>query len=186
MYERHPESLPLRAATLKHLEERQGEDAALADYVAHRIVRCHLDTMERIGVRYDLLPWESDILAYRFWDRAFELLKRKKVVEQVSEGDRRGCWVMALEGPRFAELKEGEKIIVRSNGTVTYVGKDIAYQPWKFGLLDADFGYGRLSDGRTPLWTTTDDRADLEPEHPRFGGAARVYNVIDVRQTYLQ
>ena len=188
MYERDPEKQKLRTTALKHLEERLGEDAALADYVAHRIVRCHLDTMERIGVCYDLLPWESDILAYRFWDRAFELLKRRKVVEQVAAGDRKGCWVMALEGPSFADLKEGEKIIVRSNGTVTYVGKDIAYQLWKFGLLDADFGYGRLHDGRNgpPVWTTTDDPAEQDREHPRFGGAARVYNVIDVRQAYLQ
>jgi len=188
MYERQPEKQQLRPAVLQHLEERAGEDARLAAYVARRIVDCHLDTMARIGVRYDLLPWESHILAYRFWDRAFDLLKEKKVVERLTAGDRAGCWVMALEGPRFADLKEGEKIIVRSNGTVTYVGKDIAYQLWKFGLLDADFGYGRFReepDGHV-VWTTTDDPLERLRDHPRFGGAARVYNVIDVRQAYLQ
>src|SRR5256712_5273554 len=188
MYERQPEKQQLRTAVLKRLEEREGEDAMLAAYVARRIVDCHLDTMARIGVPYDLLPWESDILAHRFWERAFDRLKKSRAIEQVTSGDRKGCWVMALEGPRFADRKEGEKIIVRSNGTVTYVGKDIAYQLWKFGLLDADFGYGRFRvepDGHV-VWTTTDEPLERVRDHPRFGGAARVYNVIDVRQAYLQ
>jgi len=186
LYAQRPEAQELRPAVLKRLEARQGDDADLAAYVARRIVDCHLDTMARIGVRYDLLPWESDILAHHFWDRAFELLKKKKAVVLVTEGDRKGCWVMALEGPRFAELKEGEKIIVRSNGTVTYVGKDIAYQLWKFGLLDADFQYRPFReepDGHT-VWSST--REEGAAPHPAFGGAARVYNVIDVRQGYLQ
>ncbi|HYS07013.1 MAG TPA: arginine--tRNA ligase [Candidatus Dormibacteraeota bacterium] len=188
LYEQRPETQELRPAVLKHLEERQGDDAGLAAYVARRIVNCHLDTMTRIGVRYDLLPWESDILAHRFWDRAFELLKKKKAIERVTTGDRAGCWVMPLEGPRFAELKEGEKIIVRSNGTVTYVGKDIAYQLWKFGLLDANFDYAVFrseGDGHI-VWTSTSDQRERQAEHPGFGGAERVYNVIDVRQGYLQ
>ncbi|OLC53527.1 MAG: arginine--tRNA ligase [Acidobacteria bacterium 13_1_40CM_4_69_4] len=106
MYAARPETAGLRAAVLKHLEERQGPDAELADYVARRIVNCHLDTMARIDVRYDLLPWESDILAYRFWDTAFDLLKKMKAVEKVASGERQGCWVMALQGPGFADLKE--------------------------------------------------------------------------------
>ena len=186
LYARKPATQELRAAVLKHLEEREGDDAELAAYVARRIVNCHLDTMARIGVRYELLPWESDILAHHFWDRAFDLLKKRKAIEQVRTGDRRGCWVMALEGAQFADLKEAEKIIVRSNGTVTYVGKDIAYQLWKFGLLDADFDYEpfrREPDGHV-VWTSTSRSAP--GSHPSFGGAARVYNVIDVRQGYLQ
>jgi len=186
MYAARPETAGLRAEVLKHLEERRGPDAELAAYLARRIVNCHLDTMGRIGVRYDLLPWESDILAYHFWDTAFDLLKQKKVIEKVASGERQGCWVMALQGPGFADLKEGEKIIVRSNGTVTYVGKDIAYQLWKFGLLDTDFRYEPFRDGPDGgrVWSSTKGPG-VEP-HPRFGGAARVYNVIDVRQGYLQ
>ena len=186
MYRAQPEAKEKRAAVLKSLEERRGDEAVLAAYVARRIVNCHLDTMARIGVEYDLLPWESDILAHRFWDTAFDLLKKKQAIEKVASGERQGCWVMALEGPRFADLKEGEKIIVRSNGTVTYVGKDIAYQLWKFGLLEADFGYEpfRERPGGDPVWSTT--RGQGLGTHPAFGGAARVYNVIDVRQAYLQ
>ncbi|HEV8701392.1 MAG TPA: arginine--tRNA ligase [Candidatus Polarisedimenticolia bacterium] len=186
MYQARPETKEQRASVLKSLEERQGADSALADYVARRIVHCHLDTMARIGVEYDLLPWESDILAHRFWDTAFDLLKKKRAIEKVASGERQGCWVMALEGPRFADLKEGEKIIVRSNGTVTYVGKDIAYQLWKFGLLEADFGYEpfRERPGGNRVWSTAKGPGVVP--HPAFGGAARVYNVIDVRQAYLQ
>ncbi len=186
MYAARPETRALRQEVLKALEERHGPIAALADVITHRIVNCHLDTMGRIGVRYDLLPWEHDILAFRFWDHAFALLKEKRAIEHVGEGARSGCWVMALEGERFADLKEGEKIIVRSNGTVTYVGKDIAYQLWKFGLLRSDFRYAPFRDGSDGqrVWATTSGPG--EAAHPQFGTAARVYNVIDVRQGYLQ
>ncbi len=186
MYAASPEALALRPIVLKHLEEGGNPDADLAAHVSRRIVSCHLDTMARLGVRYDLLPWESDILGSRFWDAAFDLLKERRAITQLESGERKGCWVMALEGPGFENLKEGEKIIVRSNGTVTYVGKDIAYQLWKFGLLRSDFNYDvlrREADGHA-VWSSTHEagRAD----HPRFGGAERVYNVIDARQAYLQ
>jgi arginyl-tRNA synthetase len=138
-------------------------------------VTCHLDTMGRIGVRYDLLPWEGDILASRFWEKAFALLQEKNAIMRVESRERAGCWVMALDNERFAELKEAEKIIVRSNGTVTYVGKDI-YQLWKFGLPPSDFRYDvfRDEDGGHRVLTSTQDsgRAD----HPDFGKAERVTN----------
>jgi len=186
MYRNNPDKLSLRASVLKQIEEGEGEVAGLAAYLAQRIVQCHLDTMGRIGVHYDLLPWESDILAFKFWETAFRLLRQSGAITRIDSGERSGCWVMSLEGPGFENLKEGEKIIVRSNGTVTYVGKDIAYQLWKFGLLGADFRYRPLRQepgGRT-VWTTTHDPG-ITP-HPPFGAGGRVYNVIDVRQAYLQ
>ncbi|MBI4169179.1 MAG: arginine--tRNA ligase [Acidobacteria bacterium] len=186
MYTAFPEKLALRPPVLKALEEGHGEIAALGAYLTRRIVNCHLDTMARIGVRYDLLPWERDVLAFRFWETTFALLKERRAITLVAEGERQGCWVMALEGRRFADLKEGEKILVRSDGTVTYVGKDIAYQMWKFGLLPADFRYEPFRDEPDGhrVWTTT-RRPGASPR-PAFGGGARVYNVIDVRQAYLQ
>jgi arginyl-tRNA synthetase len=186
MYEAEPGKRALQAAMLKELEERRGATGAFADWLTRSLVNCHLDTMRRIGVRYDLLPWEGDILALRFWETAFDLLRRSGAVVQVASGERAGCWVMALEGDRFADLKEAEKIIVRSNGTVTYVGKDIAYQMWKFGLLPTDFRYDVFRDeaGGHRVWTST--RGAGRVDHPAFGRADRVYNVIDVRQSYLQ
>ena len=186
MFERDPDKKALRPIILKHLEEGTSDTAALAAHLTRRIVNCHLDTMARIGVRYDLLPWEGEILAFRFWETAFALLKERGAITRVESGERAGCWVMALEGPQFENLKEGEKIIVRSNGTVTYVGKDIAYQMWKFGLLPADFRYEVFreeGDGRR-VWSTT--RAEGSHDHPPFGRGTTVYNVIDVRQGYLQ
>jgi arginyl-tRNA synthetase len=186
MYEKQPETRALQADMLRALEARTGENGAFAAWLTRRVVECHLDTMARIAVRYDLLPWESDILGFHFWETAFTLLKEKRAIFQVPSGERAGCWVMALEGERFQDLKEGEKILVRSNGTVTYVGKDIAYQMWKFGLLPSDFRYAPFRDAPDGhrVWTSTS--GPDTPGHPPFGRAQRVYNVIDVRQSYLQ
>jgi arginyl-tRNA synthetase len=176
----------LRGEALREMEEGSSPLAAIAAHLAEKIVRRHLATMDRISVRYDLLPRESDILAHRFWERAFQQLKESGSVSFSRTGKNAGCWVMDLSGrPEFEDLTEGEKILVRSNGTVTYVGKDIAYQLWKFGLLGSDFHYRPFStypDGQV-LWATS---RDGEGDPPAFGKGERIYNVIDVRQSYLQ
>ncbi len=169
----------LRGKTLQEIEEDGNETAEMAELVAMTIVGCHLDTMDRIGVRYDLLPRESDILHLKFWDRAFEQLKARNAIFFESEGKNKGCWVMRID----TEGYDDDKIIVRSNGTVTYVGKDIAYQLWKLGLLEQDFHYRRL-DHPSGVWITSSTPG--EPIHPDFGHGRMVYNVIDVRQSYLQ
>jgi arginyl-tRNA synthetase len=145
--------------------------------------------MARLGIAYDLLPHESDILHLGFWRQAFEMLKACGAVRKESEGKNAGCWVMSLAAsPEFADLDDPDKILVRSNGTVTYVGKDIAYQMWKFGLLGRDFLYKRFTwRPETPvydLWATTS--VDGAADAPSFGHAETVYNVIDTRQSYLQ
>src|SRR5262249_46314096 len=135
-------------------------------------------------IRYDLLAHESDILRLHFWDRAFEQLKAAGAIRLETEGKNAGCWVLSMESE--AASVDEDKIIVRSNGTVTYTGQDIAYQLWKLGLLDRDFHYRRhktYEDGRL-LWTTTS--GDGEPGAPTFGHAKDVYNVIDVGQSYPQ
>jgi arginyl-tRNA synthetase len=171
---------------------RSGEAAEVARIISNAIVRCHLRTMERLGVEYDLLPRESEILHLKFWEAAFEQLKQRGAIELATSGKSAGCWVMKTPGTAAAESDEGNdpyadgKIIVRSNGTVTYVGKDIAYQLWKFGLLGRDFHYRRYLKypNSRELWETTSERGD--PAAPPFGKASRVYNVIDKRQSYLQ
>ena len=186
-YAEHPEAQQWRRDTLHRIEHGEGETAKLAALIARAIVRRHLATMLRLDIEYDLLPKESDIIRLHFWDRAFELLKQSGAVVLESEGKHKGCWVMKLdETAEFEGMDEPDKILVRSNGTVTYTGKDIAYQLWKFGLLDRTFNYKeflRYSDGRI-LWETTTDEGS--PAAPKFGGAKRVYNVIDARQAYLQ
>ena len=186
-------------ATALHDIEHGGSDASLiAHFIADRIVRCHLRTMARLNVDYDLLTWEGHILRLQFWARAFEILKAKGAVYLQTEGTLAGCWVMRIEeddaasgsglpaSDQNAEDNDREKVIVRSNGTVTYVGKDIAYQFWKLGLLGRDFYYrpfGTRANG-TVLWSTSE--APGEGIHPPFGQASATYNVIDVRQSYLQ
>ena len=197
MYDEEPEPAPgtkslketLRGETLHAMEEGTSPVARLAAHLAERIVRRHLATMERIGVRYDLLPRESDILAHRFWEAAFERLKSSGHVTFATTGKNAGCWVMDLSGNAdFANLNEGEKILVRSNGTVTYVGKDIAYQLWKFGLLGSDFHYREylIYPSGDVLWATTGPTGAGVAQPPSFGGGETIYNVIDVRQAYLQ
>ncbi|HPC84030.1 MAG TPA: arginine--tRNA ligase [Thermoanaerobaculaceae bacterium] len=183
-----------------------GAIARLAAAVAEANLRCHLITMGRLGVAYDVLPHESDILGRGFWKRAFELLQASGAIRLEHEGKNAGCWVMSLaESPEFAGMEDADKILVRSNGTVTYTGKDIAYQLWKLGLLRDpdgtlhDFGYRLFArftqdgpaaevrygcEGRT-LERTSSDPAE-RPAGASFGGGARVYNVIDVRQSYPQ
>jgi arginyl-tRNA synthetase len=160
----------------------------MAAAIAERNVRRHVATMERIGVAYDLLPWEGEIIRLHFWQRAFDLLKERGAAVLEQQGKNTGCWVMPLkQSEAFAEMDDPDKVLVRSDGTVTYVGKDLAYQLWKFGLLGADFSYARFHrypDGHQ-LWATREDGVPAA-EAPSFGNAGVVYNVIDVRQSYLQ
>ena len=186
-YADHPEAQQWRRDTLHRIEQGEGETTRLAALVARAIVRRHVATMLRLDIEYDLLPKESDIIRLHFWDRAFELLKESGAVVFETEGKHKGCWVMKLSDTAdFEGMDEPDKILVRSNGTVTYTGKDIAYQLWKFGLLDRTFNYRdflKYADGRI-LWETT--TGEGSPAAPKFGGAKRVYNVIDTRQAYLQ
>ena len=197
--------LDLRNQTLKEIEEGHGDAAKMGEVVATAIVHCHLRTLDRLGIDYDLLSQESEILHMKFWDAAFKMLKERNAIQLATSGKNAGCWVMQLpsernatdaetnaatespESPAEEPPEEAEaKIIVRSTGTVTYVGKDIAHHLWKFGLLDRDFHYQRFHrhpDGHE-AWVTSSDRDD--PGAPSFGHAHDVFNVIDSRQAYPQ
>jgi arginyl-tRNA synthetase len=186
-YDEHKDALQWRHATLHSIEAGEGIEAEMAHLVADAIVDAHLATMWRLGVAYDVLPRESEILHLQFWATAFEQLKQRKAIFLETEGKNAGCWVMP--GTAFREGSvEGDddsKVIVRSSGTVTYVGKDIAYQLWKFGLLGKDFYYRKwhtYPNGHE-VWASTDVPRTGTPE---FGKGSRVYNVIDTRQSYLQ
>jgi arginyl-tRNA synthetase len=189
--EPNPERLKLRTDVLHALEEGNSSTAALADYVATRNVEQILNTMERLSIRYDLLARESDILHLHFWDKAFELMKAAGVLRLETQGKHAGCWVMPFESHTGTDEHESDKIIVRSNGTVTYTGKDIAYQLWKLGHLGLDFNYKPFRaypDGHVAWVTTTEPNSETLPEVPRpdFGSGVKVYNVIDSRQSYPQ
>jgi arginyl-tRNA synthetase len=185
-YKDNPDTTAWRAATLHAIEAGEGELFELGHVVADAIVQAHIKTMLRLGIEYDVLPRESEILHLKFWASAFELLKQSQAIYLENEGKNKGCWVMPAQAFSSDENAEDSKVIVRSNGTVTYVGKDIAYQLWKFGLLGKDFYYRpllRYPDGHD-LWVSTDTPQSANT--PAFGKGTRVYNVIDVRQSYLQ
>ncbi len=200
-YEADKERLKIRSAALHDIEHGGNDTAEMAQFIADRIVRRHLETMARLNIGYDLLTWEGDILRLHFWTHAFEFLKKTGAVFLQTEGKLKGCWVMRIEDEDSAsgqqedeaEAEQREKVIVRSDGTVTYVGKDMAYQLWKFGLLGRDFHYrlfAQQSNG-TPLWSTSSTSSTSSTPAdgasvPAFGHASWVCNVIDTRQSYLQ
>ncbi len=196
--------LELRSQTLKEIEEGHGAAAQMAAIVSDAIVQCHLRTLDRLEIDYDLLSRESEILHLKFWDAAFAMLKERGAIQLATSGKNAGCWVMQLSSdarpPEDAQATEETgaeepqelaeaKIIVRSNGTVTYVGKDIAYHLWKYGLLGRDFFYRPIHthpDGHE-AWTTASEPAPAGGQAaPKFGHAHEVYNVIDSRQAYPQ
>ena len=188
----------IRLDTLHAIEHGGNDTATIAELISTAVLRRHLETMLRLDIEYDLLPRESEILHLHFWDLAFEQLKAKGVLYFETEGKNKGCWVMKRGARRTGDPlrdideaavgalatsdgpDEDAKVIVRSNGTVTYVGKDIAYHLWKFGLLGRDFGYNRFfAYPSHTCWISTEHG---EATHPHFGGAQAIYNVIDSRQ----
>ncbi|PYV59548.1 MAG: arginine--tRNA ligase [Acidobacteria bacterium] len=210
-YEQSAENKKVRLQTLHEIEEGRNETAAVAELISTAVLRRHLETMDRLDIEYDFLPRESEILHLHFWDAAFEKLKEAGVLSFETEGKNKGCWVMRRAGtsgvarapsPAGNEAETGaisstvdqdpervseedQKVIVRSNGTVGYVGKDIAFHMWKFGLLGRDFGYRKFYSypNGHQCWISAEHG---EPEHPHFGDVERTYNVIDARQSEAQ
>ncbi|PYX66176.1 MAG: arginine--tRNA ligase [Acidobacteria bacterium] len=201
-YEQDKQNLQVRSQTLHALEEGGNETAAIAELISIAVLRRHLETMDRLDIEYDFLPRESEILHLHFWDAAFQKLKDGGVLFYENEGKNKGCWVMRRAGTSKTKSagilandkqdsedsevsEEDQKVIVRSNGTVGYVGKDIAYHLWKFGLLGRDFGYRKfyLYPNGHQSWISS---ANGEPDHPHFGDVSEIYNVIDARQAEAQ
>jgi arginyl-tRNA synthetase len=188
--EKSPSLLERREEVLHKIEGGHHSVAVFAKELASKIVQSHLETVAQLSIFYDLLNWESDIIRRGFWKATFELLKEKGTLRFETEGPNEGCWVVPFGG--IVETPEGakslDKILVRSNGSVTYTGKDVAYQLWKFGLLKKDFLYkqwGPQTNGE-PLWTTVPDGEPGERLPKSFGHAEMVINVIDTRQSYPQ
>jgi arginyl-tRNA synthetase len=201
-YELDPANKKVRLETLHAIEQGGNETAAIADLISVAVLRRHLETMDRLDIEYDFLPRESEILHLHFWDAAFEKLKTAGVLTFETEGKNKGCWVMRRAGTTKSEnaedakvsaenaekgqiAEEDQKVIVRSNGTVGYVGKDIAYHMWKFGVLGKDFNYKEFYryPNHHECWISA---LEGEPDHPHFGNVSEIYNVIDARQSEAQ
>jgi arginyl-tRNA synthetase len=188
-YEQGPENKKVRLQVLHEIEQGGNETAAMAELISTAVLRRHLETMDRLEIEYDFLPRESEILHLHFWDAAFEKLKAAGVLFYEDQGKNKGCWVMRRAGTTEQETgisEADQKVIVRSNGTVGYVGKDIAYHMWKFGLLGKDFGYRKFYHYRVSQKECWISATNGEKNHPHFGGVAEIYNVIDARQSEAQ
>ena len=205
-YEQDKQNQQARIETLHAIEDGASEIAAIADLISTAVLRRHLETIDRLDIEYDFLPRESEILHLHFWEAAFSKLKDAGVLTFETEGKNKGCWVMRRAGTERPQREhasqrsngeedpepvseEDQKVIVRSNGTVGYVGKDIAYHMWKFGLLGRDFGYRRFYryPNEHDCWiSTTPEDSRAEKIHPHFGDVAEIYNVIDARQAEAQ
>jgi arginyl-tRNA synthetase len=196
-YAQDAQNKQARLQTLHGIEDAASETAAIAELISTAVLRRHLETMDRLDIEYDFLPRESEILHLHFWDAAFVKLKEASVLTYETEGKNKGCWVMRRVGTASnAEAigsaeeasdisEEDQKVIVRSNGTVGYVGKDIAYHMWKFGLLGRDFGYRKFYryPNQHECWISA---VEGEKDHPHFGDVTENYNVIDARQAEAQ
>jgi arginyl-tRNA synthetase len=196
-YAQDKENLKARSQTLHNIEDATSETAAIAELISTAVLRRHLETMERLDIEYDFLPRESEILHLHFWDAAFTKLKEAGVLTYEAQGKNKGCWVMRRAGTTSTTevigdteqsdqiSEEDQKVIVRSNGTVGYVGKDIAYHMWKFGLLGRDFNYRKFYryPNQHDCWISA---IQGEKDHPHFGDVAEIYNVIDARQSEAQ
>ncbi len=212
-YGENKDNLKVRGQALHDIEHGGNETADLAELISVAVLRRHLETMDRLDIEYDFLPRESEILHLHFWDAAFTKLKEAGVLTYEESGKNKGCWVMQRAGVKREPANAGssakndvlatvplvpgvdvrpdpnaedaQKVIVRSNGTVGYVGKDIAYHMWKFGLLGRDFGYRKFFryPNQHECWISAEDGG---ADHPHFGGAAEIYNVIDARQAEAQ
>lgn len=187
----NPDKLAHRAEAQHQIESGSGPIAEMAEYVAMRNLQALLRSMLRLGIEYDVLPRESEVLQSNFWSDAFEMLKAAGSIHYETEGKHAGCWVMrADEGEASTDEDQfaADKILVKSNGLVTYAGKDIAYHLWKLNRIDRDFMYRKFftyPDGNV-AWITTPDAAGAETSHKRFGHGDRYINVIDVGQSYVQ
>ncbi len=177
LYEKDPALAEKRKLVLREIEEGKSELARFAAEITLRVLREQLKTCWRMKVRYDLLNFESHIVVSKMWSKAFELLKKEGLVKLEQEGKNKGCWIIEV-------AEEEDKVLVRSDGTATYMAKDIPYAAWKLGLVEDPFLYREFSDqwdGSTLYATTLDAGSEKQ-----FNAGDMVITIIDSRQARLQ
>ncbi|MDK2983561.1 MAG: arginyl-tRNA synthetase [Thermococcaceae archaeon] len=168
---------------MKKLEEGDNEIAEEGRKLAEKVVKAQMETTYRMNIFYDLLSWESDIVRSGIFEEAYAMMEKNEHFEWAKEGKYKGAFIMKL-GDIFPDLENPDIVLIRSDGTATYTGKDIAYHLWKFGKVKADMRYklwDRKEDHET--WTTAKDGEEM-PE--RFANADIVINVVGSEQRYEQ
>ncbi|NJE26316.1 arginine--tRNA ligase [Thermococcus sp. MV5] len=170
-------------ALMKELEEGKSEVAEKGRKLAEDVLKAQMKTTYRLNISYDLLSWESDIVRSGIFEEAYEKIEANPHFEWAKEGKYKGAFIMKL-GDLFPDLENPDTVLIRSDGTATYTGKDIAYHLWKFGKVNADMLY-KLWDKveKHETWTTSKDGEKMPG---RFANADIVVNVIGSEQRYEQ
>ena len=184
IYEKDPQVAEKRKLVLKEIEEGKSEIARFAMEITLRVLQEQLKTCWRMKAHYDLLNFETHIVGSKLWSKAFELLKSNGIAKYETEGKNKGCWV--IEGK---EKEEEDKVLIRSDGTATYIAKDIPYAAWKLGLVEDPFYYQEYMkqwDGSTLYATTLADGSNSKSIGKKFNGGQGVITIIDSRQSRLQ
>lgn len=184
IYEKDPQVAEKRKLVLKEIEEGKSEIARFAMEITLRVLQEQLKTCWRMKAHYDLLNFETHIVGSKLWSKAFELLKSNGIAKYETEGKNKGCWVIEDK-----EKEEEDKVLVRSDGTATYIAKDIPYAAWKLGLVEDPFYYQEYTkqwDGSTLYATTLADGSNSKSIGKKFNGGQRVITIIDSRQSRLQ
>jgi arginyl-tRNA synthetase len=178
--EKSPQKLEIEPeiAVVVHALER-GELRGIVE----KIVHAQLETAYSLGIEYDLLVWESDVVKEGFVKTALEIFGDR--LQSPTEGKYAGAKGVDMT-PFVPGLEEPFKVLVRGNGTFVYETKDIAYHYWKLGFFEGlEYQkFGVQPSGKT-LWTSAPN-GEHEPEGHKFAHADQVVNVIDARQQFPQ
>ncbi len=170
-----------RHEILKQIEDSSSDISKMAQTITRKVLNEQLKTVWNLGVFYDCLNFESQIIHSKLWEKIFEKLKSENQIKYEEAGDNAGCWVIPAEG-------EDDKILVRSNGVATYIAKDIPYAAWKLGLVEDPFSYkihSTQKNDQTLYETTLDEIPDHDDNKLNLSGN-KVITVIDNRQIRLQ
>ncbi len=183
MYEKNPLLQSKRMDIIKSIEKGGNQISKFSENIVGKVISAQLETLWGLGIFFDLLATETYILRSKFWEKAFKKLKKKNLV-YLGTGKNEGCWMLKLSDlDEFKGMENPDKILVRSDGTVLYAGKDIAYAMWKHGLIE-DFSCEKFvtQPNRKILWRTSLNKKSSQS----FGNADTSINVVDVRQSYEQ
>ena len=167
---------------VKRMEEGGGKEAHECRALVEKCVAAQYETAFKFGIYHDVLIFESDIVRTIFSEGMARLMENPAIVKE-TEGKNAGCLVAKMTSEEFANMESPDKILIRSDGTATYTGKDVIFQLWKFSLLKNDFSYSVFTEqpnGQECFKTSANGAA------MGFGKALRVVNVIGMEQAYPQ
>ena len=174
-----------RKSVLKELENPYSQISLFTHQIVNRILIDQLQTCWNIKCHYDILNFESQIIQSNLWESIFKILKEKQIIQFETTGRNAGCWI-------FKSQKEGDKVLVRSDSTITYFAKDIPYAMWKLGCIENPFEFEIFSQqwDNTNLYQTKMKREKEQSSSfnnlINFDKIKKVITIIDFRQERLQ